>query len=68
MNENSERIAVLEAQQQVMKSELDEIKDGVDEIRTTLQKQRGFWAGVTFAVSIVAFFAKEFWQKLSGPY
>lgn len=56
-----------------MKGELDEIQSGVKDIRDgmanvekALSKQRGFWAGVTFAASIVGFFLKELWSNLKS--
>lgn len=64
--EAGERIAVLEERQDRMREEFDEIKDGIHDIQRTLSKQRGFWAGVTFAATIVAFFLKDIWHKLAG--
>ena len=72
MTEPGERIAVLEVQQSIMKEELDEIKVGIDslsagmlDVQKTLEKQRGFWTGVTFLASAIAFILSQAWAYLN---
>ena len=61
------RIAVIEEKQRATDEKIEKIDNGIEDIKKTLARQRGFYAGVTFIISIIAFFLKEFWQRLAGP-
>jgi hypothetical protein len=72
------RIAVVEEKARATDAKIDKMVDGIESlkksnaelkesnaaIRSDLARQRGFWAGVTFAVSIVAYFARDIWQRV----
>jgi len=67
----NERIAVLESQQRALKIEvdsmdakLDHINESLDELNSAFSRQKGFWAGVAFMVSAVAFGLTQVWDLI----
>jgi len=64
-NKCGERLATLEEKARVVEEDMVEIKEGLDAIQSTLTKQRGFWAGVTFVITLAAFFARELWMRVT---
>ena len=56
-------IAQLEAS---IETRIAEVQADVTEIKQSLSKQRGFWAGVTFAASIVGFVLSQIWGQIKG--
>lgn len=75
---NEERLATLEEQHKAVQRELTALDDKLDSmngkldaastdlgsLKAALDKQRGFWAGVTFVASIAAYFLSVAWEYI----
>lgn len=77
MTDMDQRVAILEEQNRQQTRELAKLEASVDhklaamqrdvsDIKETLSKQRGFWAGVTFVASIVGFALSQLWGHIKG--
>lgn len=71
------RLATLEAQNKIQTRDIAKLEANIDhrigimqsdlsEIKDTITKQRGFWAGVTFVASIVGFILAQLWGHIKG--
>jgi len=70
MPTDSERIAILETKTVAIQETVNRVDANVEGISKSLEKQRGFIAGVLFIISpivaIATLFAKEVWHNLNS--
>ena len=72
-----ERVAILEEQNRHTMREMAKIEASVEhnmamvrkdvsDIKNTMSKQKGFWAGVTFVASIIGFLLSQLWSHIKS--
>lgn len=70
MPTDSERIAILETKTEAIETTVNRVDSNVDAIAQSLDKQRGFIAGVLFVISPViavgTVFIKQVWHTISS--